>query len=67
MAKEKWAWDFVWETNFRQWRKHPDWLPGDPVIAEAVPTGPFPPGTSYFHAVNKLWAIAQEALERSAA
>jgi hypothetical protein len=67
MAQDKWAWAFVWEVNFRGWKKHPDWVPGDPIIADAVAPGPFPPEAQSFLQVNKLWAIAQAELERQAA
>lgn len=67
LAQGQWAWSYVRAVNFEGWRKQPDWLPGDPVIAEAVPAGPLFPDQSNFSTVNKLWAIAQEALERQAA
>lgn len=62
MAGRKWAWDYVWEVNFNGWRKQPDWLPGDPVVADATPVGPLSPEQSSYPYVNKLWAIAQAAL-----
>jgi len=67
MAQDKWAWSYVYFVNFDGWKKQPDWLPGDPVIAEAVPPGPFTPDAQSFVHVNRLWAIAQAALERTAA
>lgn len=67
LAQEKWAWSYVYFVNFDGWTKHPDWLPGDPVVTEAVPTAPFPPDRANFVEVNKLWAIAQAELERQAA
>lgn len=67
IAQGQWAWSYVRAVNFDDWRKHPDWLPGDPVIADAVPVGPIRPEHSGFSHVNKLWAIAQAALESEAA
>lgn len=67
LAQSQWAWSYVRAVNFDGWRKHPDWVPGDPVIADAVPTGPFTPDRSSFPNVNQLWEIAQAALERTAA
>jgi len=67
LAQTQWAWNFVGLVNRKGWRKHPDWLPGDPVIADAVPTGPFPPEASSFVHVNRLWEIAQAAQGRQAA
>lgn len=67
LAQGQWAWSFVRFVNQKGWRKQPDWVPGDPVIADAVPAGPITPDQANFATVNKLWAIAQEALERQAA
>lgn len=62
LAQDAWAWSYVRAVNKEGWKKQPDWLPGDPIVAEAVPPGPFPPEASGFVHVNKLWAIAQAAL-----
>lgn len=62
MAQDTWAWSYIWQVNRKGWNKQPDWLPGDPVIAAAVPAGPFTPERSHFVHVNKLWAIAQAEL-----
>lgn len=67
LAQKKWAWAYVWEVNFAGWRKHPDWVPGDPVVADAVPVGPLAPEQATFVYVNKLWAIAQAALPQEEA
>ena len=67
LAQDKWAWSYVYFVNFDGWRKQPDWLPGDPVVADAVPPGPIPPDKANFVEVNRLWAIAQSQLERTAA
>lgn len=58
-ARGSWAWDYVWHVNFRRWDKHPDWVPGEPVIHEAVPAKPIPAGGNYIEAVEQLWQLAR--------
>jgi len=67
LSQDQWAWSYIYAVNFDGWKKHPDWLPGDPVIADAVPPGPFTPDKANFVTVNKFWAIAQAEMERTAA
>lgn len=57
---EAWAWFYVEAVNFRQWRKHPDWVDGDDVIEDAVPAGPFVAGRRHEPEVESLWNIAKE-------
>lgn len=57
---EAWTWFYVERVNFSQWDKHPDWVDGEPVIREAVPTGPFEAGRRHEPEVERLWTIAQE-------
>lgn len=67
LAQQKWAWDYVSWVNFRGWTKHPDWLPGDPVVSEAV-GGPYFPEQNHYQLVDALWRLARERLaERQAA
>ena len=63
MARGSWAWDYVWHVNFRQWDKHPDWTPGEPVIPEAVPVKPIPAGSNYIAKVEELWRLARRLKE----
>ena len=58
-CRQSWAWAYVAAVNFKRWGKHPDWLPGDPVIHEAVPAKPFLSGSNYAQAVEDLWQIAR--------
>lgn len=58
-ARGSWAWAYVYEVNFRGWRKHPDWVPGDPVIHEATPTRAIPLG-NYIPRVEELWGLARQ-------
>jgi hypothetical protein len=59
-AKKAWAWAYVHAVNFKRWDKQPDWLPGDPIIRNAIPHGPFPAGQEYLGPVETLWARAQK-------
>ena len=58
-ARGSWAWDYVWHVNFKGWDKHPDWLPGDPVIQEAVPAKSIPADGSFISRVEELWQLAR--------
>lgn len=67
LAREKWAWSYIYAVNFEGWRKHPDWVPGDSVVADATPVGPISPGDAYFPTVEALWAIAHPNAVKEAA
>jgi hypothetical protein len=43
-AGDEWVWAYVYFYNFKGWRKQPEWLPGDPVVASGVPDQPFQSG-----------------------
>lgn len=58
-ARSSWAWDYVWHVNFQGWDKHPDWVPGEPVIPEAVPVKAFTAGDNYIAKVEELWQLAR--------
>lgn len=54
MARDKWAWNYIYAVNFRQWDKQPDWVEGDPVVKAGVPTGPFEAGKRQYPPVKAL-------------
>lgn len=57
-CRDAWVWFFVEYVNFKQWRKHPDWLDGEDVIEEAVKWEPFLVG-EWHQEVERLYQIAQ--------
>jgi hypothetical protein len=59
LARDRWTWRYVRAVNFHGWRKQPDWQPGDPVIVEGVPSGPFTPDRATYPHVQRLWQLAQ--------
>ena len=58
-ARCRWAWDYAAWVNFRGWDKHPDWVEGDTVIAEAVPERPMN-GDRAPQIVPRLWEIVKK-------
>lgn len=57
-----WCWAYVDWVNRKAWRKQPDWVDGDTVIYEAVPSKPFGPDEgAWIREVNRLFEIAKGA------
>jgi hypothetical protein len=46
-CQDEWVWGYVYWFNFKDWRKQPEWLPGQDVIPSAVPDRMFESGA--FH------------------
>ena len=67
LARDKWAWSYIYAVNFNGWRKHPDWVPGESVVADATPVGPIEVKDAYFPTVEALWAIAHPNAVKEAA
>ena len=40
-CREGWVWYYVAAFNFKGWRKQPEWIEGNAVVPEAVPTREF--------------------------
>lgn len=66
LAQRIWAWAFTHHVNNDDWDRPPDWTPGDPICAWAIPTTI--DENNYEDAVCSLWlAQTQFVAERRAA
>jgi len=63
-CRDEWVWAYVYFYNFKNWRKQPEWLPGDPVIASAVPDQPFVAGA--FHEWRNVMTTMVKTMKAAA-
>ena len=66
LASRMWAWAYTHWVNNSGWDKPPDWKPGEPICAWAIPTRINE--LDYEEAVSGLWMTQRQYVaERSAA